>query len=106
MPNIKQAKMGMIKSYIRENFSLIALSVLIFYFFMAAVQGQMGFFRLLQVNAQIEVADKQLATITEERKLLENLTHRLSNQYLDLDLLDEQARKRLGMVRDNEIIIR
>ena len=37
---------------------------------------------------------------------LENLTQRLSDDYLDLDLLDEQARDVLGLVRANEMIIR
>ncbi|HAM89325.1 MAG TPA: septum formation initiator precursor, partial [Rhodobacteraceae bacterium] len=37
---------------------------------------------------------------------MENLTHRLSDGYLDLDLLDEQARRVLGMIRPDEIVIR
>ena len=37
---------------------------------------------------------------------MENLTRRLSDTYLDLDLLDEQARDVLGMVRADEIVIR
>jgi cell division protein FtsB len=37
---------------------------------------------------------------------MENLTHRLSDEYLDLDLLDEQTRKVLGMIRADEIVIR
>jgi len=36
---------------------------------------------------------------------MENKTHRLSDNFLDLDLLDEQARKVLGMARPDEIII-
>lgn len=98
--------MELLKSYVRQNFSLILLSILIFYFFLAAVQGQMGFFRYLQINAQIEAASKDLDALQTERKELENLTHRLSNDYLDLDLLGEQARKKLGLIRPDEIIIR
>jgi cell division protein FtsB len=37
---------------------------------------------------------------------LENRTHRLSDDYLDVDLLDEQARDVLGYVRADEIVIR
>ncbi len=98
--------MEILKSYVRQNFSLILLSVLIFYFFLAAVQGQMGFFRYLQIEAQIEASTKELEGLQNERAKLENLTHRLSNDYLDLDLLDEQARKKLGLIRSDEIIIR
>jgi cell division protein FtsB len=37
---------------------------------------------------------------------LENLTIRLSDGFLDLDLLDERARDVLGYVRYDEIVIR
>ena len=37
---------------------------------------------------------------------MENLTTRLSDNYLDLDLLDQQARDVLGMIRADEIVIR
>ena len=37
---------------------------------------------------------------------MENLTRRLSDTYLDLDLLDQQARSVLGMIRADEIVIR
>ena len=40
----------------------------------------------------------------EEHK--QNLTRRLSSASLDLDLLDEQARRVLGLGRPDEIIIR
>jgi cell division protein FtsB len=36
---------------------------------------------------------------------MENMTQRMSDEYLDLDLLDEQARRVLGMVRSDEIVI-
>ncbi len=36
---------------------------------------------------------------------MENLTLRLSDSYLDLDLLDEQARDLLGYARSDEVII-
>ena len=36
----------------------------------------------------------------------ENLTRRLSDTYLDLDLLDQQARSVLGLLRPDETVIR
>jgi len=36
---------------------------------------------------------------------MENLTRRLSDSYLDLDLLDERARNVLGLARSDEIIV-
>jgi cell division protein FtsB len=37
---------------------------------------------------------------------MENLTKRMSDDFLDLDLLDERSRSVLGMVRPDEIVIR
>ena len=48
----------------------------------------------------------ELADIKAEVARLENLTRRLSDTYLDLDLLDHQARDVLGMIRADEIVVR
>lgn len=72
----------------------------------AGLQGDYGMFRLFQVQAQEAQLQMQLDEITAERTALENRTRRLSNDYLDLDLLDERTRAVLGMARGDEIIIR
>ncbi len=72
----------------------------------AGLQGEYGMFRLFQVEAQEAQLQKTLDEVQSQRIELENRTMRLSNDYLDLDLLDEQARKVLGMARGDEIIIR
>lgn len=80
-----------------------ALSV---YFVFAAIQGDYGHFRRVQIEADEAVLRMQLAELRKERAVLQNKTRRLSDSYLDLDLLDERARKVLGMARGDEIIIR
>jgi cell division protein FtsB len=86
-------------------FLIIAL-LLMAYFGFAAIQGDFGLFRRSQVNAEAQVLQQELAELQDSRAYLENKTKRLSDQYLDLDMLDEQARKVLGMAREDEIIIR
>lgn len=86
--------------YFTLSFSLAA------YFAFAAVQGDFGVFRRIQAEAQAASLRAELADVTERVASLENKTHRLSDAYLDLDLLDEQARKVLGYARGDEIIIR
>lgn len=76
------------------------------YFVFAAVQGDYGHFRRIQIEADEAHLKRQLAELRAERAILENKTRRLSDSYLDLDLLDERARKVLGMARGDEIIIR
>ncbi len=76
------------------------------YFTFAAVQGDYGLFRRLQIEAERTALAAELARLEAEVAAMENLTHRLSDQYLDLDLLDERAREMLGMIRPDEIVIR
>jgi len=76
------------------------------YFTFAAVQGDYGLFRRVEITVEAEELHLQLVRVQANVALMENLTHRLSDDYLDLDLLDEQARSVLGMVRADEIIIR
>jgi len=85
---------------------LLTALLLMGYFGFAAIQGNFGHFRRNQVNAKVKDLQQELALLQTHRKYLENKTHRLSDGYLDLDLLDEQARKILGMAREDEIIIR
>ncbi|MAM25529.1 MAG: septum formation initiator precursor [Rhodobacteraceae bacterium] len=75
------------------------------YFTFAAVQGDFGLFRRAEILAETQNLRAQLETVRADVARMENLTHRLSDNYLDLDLLDERARKVLGMVRTDEIVI-
>ena len=76
------------------------------YFTFAAVQGDFGLFRRTEIVAEHQKLSDRLAEVRAEVARMENLTRRLSDDYLDLDLLDERTRKVLGMVRTDEIVIR
>lgn len=76
------------------------------YFTFAAVQGSYGVFRRVQIDAEIEARTAERDALQAEMTRMANLTHRLSDQYLDLDLLDERAREVLGTIRPDEIVIR
>ena len=76
------------------------------YFVFAAVQGDFGVFRRAEVDAEALELRVALAGLSEEVARMENLTRRLSDGYLDLDLLDQQARDVLGMIRADEVVVR
>ncbi|GFE49902.1 septum formation initiator precursor [Roseobacter cerasinus] len=76
------------------------------YFTFAAVQGDFGLFRRAEISAEATALKSQLGDVRKEVARMENLTRRLSDDFLDLDLLDEQARSVLGMIRADEIVIR
>lgn len=76
------------------------------YFTFASVQGDYGLFRRVQIRAEADELRGQLAELQSQVAVLRNKTRRMSDDYLDLDLLDEQARDVLGMVRADEVVLR
>lgn len=75
------------------------------YFTFAAVQGDYGLFRRIQIESERDVYQAELDSLRQETAQMALLTHRLSDDYLDLDLLDQQARQRLGYMRPDEIVL-
>jgi cell division protein FtsB len=76
------------------------------YFTFAAVQGDYGMFARVAIKAEAESLQAERDRLTAELAEMRNLTHRLSDDYLDLDLLDQQTRDVLGYMRSDEIAIR
>ncbi|GAA6207806.1 septum formation initiator family protein [Cognatishimia sp. WU-CL00825] len=76
------------------------------YFTFAAVQGDYGLFRRTEILAEAQLLQVELAAMQSDVARMENLTERLSDDFLDLDLLDQQARSVLGMLRADEMVIR
>jgi len=81
-------------------------SVLALYFTFAAVQGSFGLFNRVQVQAENSKLEARRDRLRLELAHLQNRTERLSDGFLDLDLLDERARDVLGLARPDEVIIR
>lgn len=76
------------------------------YFAFAAVQGPSGILRRVQIEAETQQLVQERDRLRAEADEMQNLTHRLSDEYLDIDLLDERAREVLGLIRADEAIIR
>ncbi len=76
------------------------------YFSFAAIQGDFGLFKRAQIDSETQQLRTDLIKLEGQVAWLQNKTQRLSDEYLDLDLLDEQARSVLGMIRADEIVIR
>jgi cell division protein FtsB len=76
------------------------------YFMFASVLGDYGLFRRAQINAEADQLRSERDLLFQQVSIMRVKTRRLSDDYLDLDLLDEQARDVLGMLRPDEIVIR
>ncbi|MBY8977616.1 septum formation initiator family protein [Rhodobacteraceae bacterium NNCM2] len=85
------------------------LSILIFagliVFGHSALYGQHGLSALRDAEQREVQMHAQLEDMRAERRRLANLVSRLGSENLDLDLLDERARRVLGYTRADEIII-
>lgn len=94
----------------RPAFGVLIYSIIVFglgaYFAFAAIQGDYGLFRRAEIEGGEVALRAQLADLHMQVAEMENLTKRLSDTYLDLDLLDQQARDVLGLLRPDEIVIR
>lgn len=85
---------------------VVALVLAGMYFTFASVQGDFGLFSRVQIEAEARRLAAERDRLATEIAALENKTRRLSDSYLDLDLLDQQARDVLGLVRGDEIVLR
>ena len=86
---------------------LLALAVALgLYFAFAAVQGPSGILRRIQVEAETRELAAERDRLKAEVQEMQNLTRRMSDADLDLDLLDERAREMLGLIRADGVILR
>ncbi len=98
------------KSLILKNKIVLYLSFLItFFIFIYLVyfflNGQRGLLKYFYLTKQAEEYNHTLANLKAENDYYLDRTKRLQPNTVDLDFLDEQARKKLGLIDKNEIII-
>lgn len=75
------------------------------YFTFAAVQGDFGLFRRIEIEAEQRILRTEHEALVAQVAQMQNKTRRLSDASLDLDLLDQQARDVLGLLRADEIVV-
>ena len=79
--------------------------ILCFYFIIASFKGEFGVSSKYQLLAKEKALTKELKLVNEKTKAIKNKIRRLSDTSLDLELLDQQARKILGLIGEDELIV-
>lgn len=81
------------------------LLMLIFgYFFYHVISGENGLLSMIEVQKKVTEAKTELDYVSAERLRLENRVALLRDESIDPDLLDEQARRLLGYVAEDETV--
>ena len=75
------------------------------YFLYHTLEGDRGISALYKVKNELNLVENQLANLTEQRERLEKRNALLSSYSLDTDMLDEQAKRLLLMLKPNEFLV-
>lgn len=82
----------------------LAIVLAMFYLGFHAISGERGLIALFTETRHLESLKAELAESVAARQALELKVQHLSDKSLDLDLLDEQVKRVLGMAGKNEVI--
>lgn len=98
-----------IKKRVQLDFSAIITSLIfimaLVYFTYHAISGERGLLAMIELNQKVEQSKKQLDSVLSEKVTIEHKVKLLSDASIDLDMLDEQARRHLGYAKEGEIVL-
>lgn len=92
----------------RKIFNLIKVSlllVLIIYFSFHILNGTRGVIKYIDLQSELHKKEKLLTQVKFIEARLEKKIKGLSEKNIDLDLLEEEARRALGYIKDEEEVL-
>ena len=78
---------------------------LVVYFAYHLVQGERGLMAWMSLKQQIDQAEKTLVAVHTRKQTFEGRVALMRPEHIDEDMLGEQVRRLLNLVRPNEIIV-
>lgn len=75
------------------------------YFGYHAVEGDRGIHAYTRLSNELRLVRQALAETGDERRRIERRVELMRAERLDLDMLDEQSRLVLGLVRADELVL-
>jgi cell division protein FtsB len=83
----------------------LVVMALVLYFGYFVVYGNHGLVNWIRLNHELGLKQAELDRIREERLALERRVRLMRPESVDPDLLEEQARARLGLSEHDEVLI-
>ena len=80
-------------------------AVVVVYFAYHTVQGDRGLIAWMRMKSEVVQAEQALTALKDQEQALEHRVRLLRSDSLDPDMLDEQARRMLNMVRPDEMVV-
>lgn len=78
---------------------------MLFYFAYHTIQGDRGLLSYLRLKQEVKKAEASLNDIRGQREVVENRVRLLHSGSLDMDMLEEQARRVLNYAHPDDLII-
>ena len=95
----------MIRQHLISPLILVGLIAACGYIFYSGLHGNHGLIQQRHLEDERVKLEGELQLLHHEVAFMKNKTERLSERFLDLELLDEQARKVLGLVHVDELVV-
>ena len=89
----------------RSVFLNLFLCIVLLYFVANALSGEQGLAQWAKLQKKEDALQQKLASLKVEKLEIQSRIERLSPETLDLDYIEEIARKRLAYVKKDEVII-
>jgi cell division protein FtsB len=96
---------GSSKPFAKRVAGPFMLIMIMFYIVFHAISGERGVMALFRETRKLEIVAAELDEARARREAMERKVRLLSDNSLDLDLLDEQVRRVLGMAGKHEIVL-
>jgi cell division protein FtsB len=88
-----------------RSFRALLLVLVMFYLSFHAISGERGVLAWFKASRELELVKAELERAKMESAAISSKVALLKNDSVDLDMLDEQARRILGFARPDEVVI-
>ena len=99
----------MVERFVRVRYRaivvLLTCALGLLYVGYQSVQGERGLLGWVERSAEVEKTRAEVAALAEERRRLERRVSQLRTESLDLDLLDQEARRLLNLGHPDEEVL-